>query len=109
MLHQAIIEFVAVTTRPLADGQSLLTPEDARREAEEFLVQFEVLYPTEGVIRTALRGCCGFQFSWFDAHLWAYAEYFGLPEIISEDFQHGRLYGSVRVRNPYLDIREAPM
>jgi hypothetical protein len=59
VLHQAIIEFVAVTTRPLADGQSLLTPEDARREAEEFLVQFEVLYPTEGVIRTALRGCCG--------------------------------------------------
>ena len=31
--HQAIIEFVAATTRPLAGNQSLLTPDEARREA----------------------------------------------------------------------------
>lgn len=101
--HQAIVEFVAVTTRPLNDGQSLLRPEDARREAEEFLAQFEVLYPTHGVVRTALRGVPAYQLSWFDAHLWAYAEYYGLEELISEDFQHDRLYGSVRVRNPFVE------
>jgi hypothetical protein len=31
----------------------------------------------------------------------AYAEAFGLSELISEDSQHGRLYGSVRVVNPF--------
>ena len=84
--HQAIIEFVAATTRPLAGGQPLLTPTEARREAEEFLIQFKVLYPTEEVVRMALRGAAAYQLSWFDAHLWAYAEYFGIPEILSEDF-----------------------
>jgi hypothetical protein len=43
-----------------------------------------------------------YQLSWFDPHLWAYAEHYGLPEIISKDFEHRRLYGSVRVRNPFL-------
>ena len=99
--HQAILEFVAAVTRPLSQGGSLLTPEDARREAEEFLVQFNILYPSEGVVRAALRGAAAYQLPWFDAHLWAYAEYYGLPEILSEDFQHERLYGSVRVRNPF--------
>jgi predicted nucleic acid-binding protein len=61
-----------------------------------------VLYPTEEVIRSALRGAAAYQLSWFDAHLWAYAECFGIPEILSEDFQHDRLYGSVRLRNPFL-------
>ena len=30
-----------------------------------------------------------------------YAELFGLDELISQDFQHGRVYGTVRVRNPF--------
>ncbi|MGH8504038.1 MAG: PIN domain-containing protein [Gammaproteobacteria bacterium] len=90
--HQAIVEFVAATTRPLAAGQSLLTPEDARREAEEFLAQFTVLYPTDGLVRTALRGAPAYQLSWFDAHLWAYAEYYGLAELILEDFRLKRSF-----------------
>jgi predicted nucleic acid-binding protein len=100
--HQAIVEFVAATTRPLPAGPPLLTADEARREAEELLAQFSILYPTEGVLRTALRGSAAYRLSWFDAHLWAYAEYYGLAEILSEDFQHERLYGTVRVRNPFL-------
>jgi predicted nucleic acid-binding protein len=34
--------------------------------------------------------------------MWAHAEELGLGEILSEDFQHGRMYGSVRVVNPFL-------
>jgi predicted nucleic acid-binding protein len=52
-------------------------------------------------VRTALQGAAAYQLSWFDAHLWAYAEHYGLEEIVSEDFEHGRLYGSVRIRNPF--------
>jgi predicted nucleic acid-binding protein len=42
------------------------------------------------------------RFEWFDAHLWAYAEEYGLSELISEDFQHDRLYGTVRALNPFV-------
>ena len=99
--HQAIIEFVAATTRGDPEAR-LLDPTDARREAEEMLAQFPILYPNEAVVRTALRGEAAYGLSWFDAHLWAYAEIYGLAEILSEDFQHGRMYGTVRVRNPFV-------
>ncbi len=104
--HQAIVEFVAATTRPRARGRnvmpSLLTPEAATREAEELLTLFEVLYPNEALVRTALRGAAAYQLPWYDAHLWAYAEYYGLSELLSEDFEHNRLYGTVRAVNPFL-------
>lgn len=99
--HQAIIEFVGVVTRPLAGGPPLLSLADACREAEELLAQFEVLYPNDAIVRTALRGAATYQLSWFDAHLWAYAEYYGLATLLSEDFQHDRLYGTVRAINPF--------
>lgn len=100
--HQALIEFVAVVTRTLPDGYSILPREEAWRQTEEFMAEFTVLYPNAHVVRTAVRGMAAYQLSWFDAHLWAYAEHYGLSEIISEDFEHGRMYGSVRVRNPFL-------
>ena len=99
--HQAVVEFVAATSRPIAGGPPLLAPEEARREAEELLSLFEVLYPTERLVRTALRGAAAYRLSWWDAHLWAYAEHYGLDELWSEDFQDGRLYGLVRVVNPF--------
>lgn len=100
--HQAVIEFVQAVTRPLRrGGAGLLTRAEALREAEEFLAQFEVLYPTESLLRTAIRAVAAYQLSWFDAHLWAYAEHYGLDEILSEDFSDGQLIGSVRIRNPF--------
>lgn len=101
--HQAIVEFVSAVSRPLRDHSPLLTPHDARREAEELLIQFTVLYPTEGLVRVALRGAAAYGLSWFDAHLWAYAEFYGLDELVSEDFEHDRLYGTVRIVNPFRD------
>ena len=100
--HQAIVEFVAVASRPLDDAESLLEPTEARREAEELLSQFDVLYPDEELVRIALRGAAAYQLSWFDAHMWAYAERYGLQQLLSEDFQHGRLYGTVEIVNPFV-------
>jgi predicted nucleic acid-binding protein len=100
--HQAVVEFVAAVTRPLDRGRSLLSGDDARREAEELLRQFVILYPTEATVRTAIRGWATYGFGWFDANLWAYAEEHGLTELWSEDFQHDRLYGTVRAINPFL-------
>lgn len=98
--HQAIVESVAAVTRPIR-GHVILRQADALREAEEFLKQLTVLYPNEAMLRDAVRGCAAYQLNWFDAHLWSYAEHYGLPEILSEDLQHDRYYGSVRVVNPF--------
>jgi predicted nucleic acid-binding protein len=100
--HQAIVELVAAVTRPLGRGGPLLSWPEAVREAEELLGQFVILYPSEGVVRTALLGAAAYQLSWHDAHLWAYAEHHGLGELLSEDFQHDRHYGRVRAVNPFL-------
>jgi predicted nucleic acid-binding protein len=100
--HQALVEFVAVVTRPRKDGPALLSNHDAWREAEDLMLACPVLYPTEAVLRTALRGAAIYQLSWFDAHLWAFAECFHVPELYSEDFQHGRIYGTVRAIDPFL-------
>jgi predicted nucleic acid-binding protein len=102
--HQAILEFVAAITRVLR-GHVILDPAQALREAEEFLKQFTVLYPNEAILRNAVRGCAAYNLNWFDAHLWAYAETYGLPVIFTEDLQHDRLYGSVRVVNPFARSR----
>jgi predicted nucleic acid-binding protein len=100
--HQAVLEFMAVVTRLKIGSQSLLSLAEATRETEELLDQFRILYPNAAVVRTALRAMTAYQLSWFDAHLWAYAEFHGLVELVSEDFEHGRLYGTVRARNPFL-------
>ncbi len=102
--HQAIVEFVAAVTRELDGSEPLLGPADARREAEELLAQFDVLFPDEELLRIALRGAAAYQLSWFDAHMWAYAERYGLATLVSEDFQHGRLYGTVQAVNPFVEI-----
>jgi len=99
--YQAIVEFYAAVTRPLRGIGPLLETSHATRETEEMLVQFDVLYPTEEIIRSALRATAAYPLSWFDAQMWAYAETNGLTEIISEDFQHGRLYGRVRIVDPF--------
>lgn len=103
--HQALLEFVAATTRPskFPDGtrRPLLTPPEAHREVEELLASCWVIFPDDVVTRGAIRCAATYQLSWWDAHLLAYAEAFALPELLSEDFQHGRIYGTVRVTNPF--------
>ena len=99
--HQALIEFVAAVTRPIARGPSLLSTEDALREVEDMLVHFPVVYPTENTLRIAMRGAALYRLSWFDAHLWAYADEHGFDTLWSEDFEHGRIYGRVKVLDPF--------
>jgi predicted nucleic acid-binding protein len=113
LAHQCIVEFVAAVVRPRPDldGAPLLPLEEARVVAERLTAQFPVLYPTREVVLTALRGTAMYGLPWFDAHLWAYAEVYGLDELLSEDFEHGRHYGTVRAVNPFVAgdaVRELP-
>jgi predicted nucleic acid-binding protein len=93
---------VSAVTRPGKGAVPLLSEADAWHEAEKFLVDFPVLYPTDAVVRTAIRGVAAYRLPWFDAHLWAYAECFGCSEMLSEAFQHGRMYGTVKAVNPFV-------
>ncbi len=101
--HQSIVELIAALTRPQRSlrGQTLMSLAEAMIEAEEMMAQFPVLYPTKQLLVTAMRGTAAYGLPWFDAQIWACAEVNGLPEILSEDFQHGRHYGSVRAVNPF--------
>jgi predicted nucleic acid-binding protein len=102
--HQALVEFVAAVTRPRAalGGRPLIPLERAILEAESLLAEYPVVYPTPEVLRAALHAVSAYQLPWFDAHLWAYAEVHGMAEILSEDFEHGRHFGRVRVVDPFL-------
>ena len=71
------------------------------REVEDLMAQFEILYPTEPLLRTAIRAVATYRLSWLDAHLWAYAEHYALEEILLEDFSDGQRIGTVRIRNPF--------
>ena len=100
--HQALVEFVNSVTRSRGRAERIMTLGDAARQAELFMEEFPVLYPNEHVFRAALYGAATYQLPWFDAHLWGYASHYGISELLSEDFEHGRMYGGVRVRNPFL-------
>jgi predicted nucleic acid-binding protein len=102
--HQVLVEFVNAVTRGPAGGQSILPHDEAWRQAEDLLNEFPILYPNESVFRTAMLGMAAYRFAWYEAHLWAYAEHYGISEILSEDFEHGRWYGTVRVRNPFIEM-----
>jgi predicted nucleic acid-binding protein len=97
-----LLEFYAVVTRPLPGVKtSLLTSSEARQEIETLLLTSIILYPVENVVRLALYASAAFGLSWFEAHLWAYAEHYGCSIIYSEGFEHSRYYGSVKVINPF--------
>ena len=88
--HQAIVEFVAAVTRPIR-GHIFSSNWMLCEKRRKFLKQFTLLYPNESILRDAIRACAAYQLNWFDAHLWAYAEHYGLSEIFTEDLQHDRL------------------
>lgn len=99
--HQAVVEFVAAVTRPQRGSPPILEAAVARREAEELLRQFEVIHPNDRVVRSALQGMATYGLSLWDAHMWAYAEAHEIGILYSEDFEHERWYGSVRVLDPF--------
>ena len=97
---QALVEFLEAVTRGRRTGPILGLP-DAIREAEELMLETDVLYPAAVGLRTAHRSSVAYQRSRVDAHMSAYAEHYGLERLVSEDFQHGRIYGTVRAQDPF--------
>lgn len=73
--------------------------------------RFDPRDPAKQRRATAMRGTAAYGLAWFDAQIWAVAEVYGLGELLSEDFQHGRHYGGVRAVNPFVEpggVHELP-
>ena len=96
------IAFSAATTRTQpALRRPLLSPPEARTQLHDMVIAVEVLYPVEPMLSLTLLGSAVHGLSWFDARLWSFSEYFGCELLYSEDFQHERRYGNVRIINPF--------
>jgi predicted nucleic acid-binding protein len=96
---QVLQEFYVTVTRKIARP---LSPDDAvafLNEYRHFPCQ-QTDYPLiVAGIETSLR----FGLSYWDATILAAAEALGARILYSEDFSHGRRYGSVEAINPFLE------
>jgi predicted nucleic acid-binding protein len=62
---------------------------------------FPVVSPTSKSLTRALKAVNEHSFSFWDAMLWAVAREASVTILLSEDFQHDRVLGSVRFCNPF--------
>lgn len=97
---QVLQEFYAVTTRSLAEP---LHPATARLAAQEFseqnLVRLEAPMLFKAMDRVSRDSV-----SFWDALIVEAALAGGCRTLFSEDFQHGRAIGPLRVVNPFLAV-----
>jgi predicted nucleic acid-binding protein len=95
---QVLAEFYTNVTRklerPLARSQAL--------DWIEHLAEFPVIPITADLVRVAVGLSVKYQVSYWDAAILAAAEELGAPILYSEDLNHGQVYGSVKVVNPFL-------
>ncbi len=95
---QVLTEFCAVALRKLP---AVLTPEQVEVRVTHYARIFTVLPVTVPVIQMALRGTREHSLSFWDAQIWAAARLYGIPLILSEDFNPGAVIESVRFDNPF--------
>ncbi len=100
---QVLQEFYDVTTRKLAHP---LAPSTARLAAQEFSAQNLVRLEAPMLLRAMDRSIAD-SVSFRDALIVEAALAGGCRTLYSEDFQHERAFGPLRVENPFAPAREA--
>jgi predicted nucleic acid-binding protein len=91
---QTLAEFCAVVTRKIP---SPLSAEQAYTQIEHFVRIWPILNVTPEVVLEAARGLRDYQFSFWDAQLWAVARLHNVPVVFSEVVE------GVRFVNPFAD------
>ena len=97
---QTLAEFCAVATHKIP---SPLSAEQAYAQIEHFCRIWPILNVTPEVVLEAARGVRDYQFSFWDAQLWAVARLNNIPVVFSEDFNAGSVIEGVRFVNPFGD------
>lgn len=102
---QVLNEFYAVATRKLSHTVS---QEEAWRLVEEFL-EWNPQPVDVSVLQRARSIEARYKLNCWDALIVAAAQLQGCSILYSEDLQNGAMYGSVRVRNPFVSqVQEEP-
>jgi predicted nucleic acid-binding protein len=95
---QILGEFFWIVTRKLVEP---LTPRQAHVELERHLRSWRTFEITRAVVLEAGRGCVHYQMPFWDAQIWATAKLNQIRQVLSEDFQHGRVIEGVEFVNPF--------
>jgi predicted nucleic acid-binding protein len=89
--------YTNVTKKP----QKPLTPQEARDTSIRLCLSWPVLDLTVRTHLDAVRGVQEYRMSYWDALVWATARENGVPFIVTEDQEHGRLIEDIRYMNPF--------
>jgi predicted nucleic acid-binding protein len=95
---QVLQEFYVQATR--SSRADALPHEQASRLVEAF-ARFPVQPVTLPLVMAATEAHMRFQLSYWDAAIIEAARLLGCSEVLSEDLQHGRQFGDLRVANPF--------
>lgn len=95
---QILAEFVVTVTRKITMPLDFT---EAQRSVENYLRSWPVLDLTGFIVLEAVRGIRQYQFSYWDAQVWATARLNQIPAVLSEDFTSGRNIEGVTFINPF--------
>lgn len=96
---QVLSEFFTVITRKIAEPLSV---EEAEARVTNFCQIFSVMQVNEMIVLEAIRGVQKYNFSYWDALIWATARLNQAGVVFSEDFSHESYIEGVRFINPLL-------
>lgn len=94
---QCLSEFFSRTTRK---PFPLLTVPQAAQQTALLSTTFMVFPVTQQIVLEAIRGVRNYQFSFWDAQIWAAARLNQVPIIFSENFNPGAIVEGIRCINP---------
>ncbi|MGD2148111.1 MAG: PIN domain-containing protein [Anaerolineae bacterium] len=95
---QVLSEFYNTVTRKLAPP---LPPVKAEAQVQAFARMWPVVPVTAQVVLEAIRGVREYQFSFWDAQIWAAARLSQVSVVLSEDFNSGAVVEGVRFVDPF--------
>ena len=99
---QVLSEFYVNVTRKINPP---LIPAEAERRLEHYRHIWPVFPVTTDVVFEAIRGVREYQFSFWDAQIWAVARLHYVPLVLSEDFNADAVIEGVRFVNPFADYQ----
>jgi len=73
---------------------------EAGTRIQNYILAREVVEVTGAIVLEAIRGIKEYQFSFWDAQIWATAKLNQIPVVYSEDFNMGAIIEGVRFVNP---------
>jgi predicted nucleic acid-binding protein len=97
--YQIVQEFYNVALRRFAEP---IRAADAERYLDSVLVPLLGVHSSQALFIEAIRLTLDHHLSWYDSLIVAAAIQAQCKVLITEDLQHGRRFGDLRVENPFL-------